>query len=151
MIPAYPSLAWNLNEVRLGLDSISGKKMAKFVFITVEDIHAPHRNQLGLALQHTIGLSLRAHGEFVLHRAIGPDPLSLTFERCMKLLHQTPRLLFSTDGEISDQGRFKALLTGYIEDPLSWLFMRTLCRGLSSAKDTVGTRQPRATTPFAHE
>ena len=73
-----PLLDWGLDDVGPALDSIDGEELAQYVFVTVKDVRPQHRSQLSLAIRHALRLFLRAHDEYVLQRAAGPDPPSLT-------------------------------------------------------------------------
>lgn len=68
---------------------------------------------------YVLRLFIRAHDEYVLYRAIGPDLPSPTLERVMKLLHLKPGFLLLADGRISRQRTSNVFLTGDIDGILS--------------------------------
>lgn len=114
-----PLLPWGLDYVDPALDSIDGEELAQCLFITGKKVRPQHMSQLGLALQHVLRPLLRTQQDYTLQGTVGLDPASLTPERATTLLDLTPRLLLSTDGRMSSQGRFDAFLTGNMEGILS--------------------------------
>ena len=145
-------LPWGIEDVGPMLDALDGTTLAWMSFSTIKVVRQENRMPFARSLRHTLRIFCQAHNAPQVAPAGDPhnEPLVTNLERATKLLHITPALLQSSDGQCSRQGRYNEYIRGELTGLLGWLVVFAGRSRQKAREDTPEARRMR-TSKLAHQ